>query len=161
MHVYRFTGHPFMFASCIDELRLCWQSVLVLLYDRCPTISFLMPTRWGVLLFLSLIVRTQATCSDTLLHQKPDHYKGKGSHTGKSFWDGTRTKQNAGNYWRAAGSCCPNPPEGGHTSFIHTYIHTYITYMLREPELIYWQGSLDGPHTAQVVINIPVDRHGQ
>jgi len=40
-----------------------------------------------------------------------DHYSGKGAHTGKSFWDGTLTKQNAANYWRAKGSCCPNPPE--------------------------------------------------
>lgn len=40
-----------------------------------------------------------------------DHYKGSGSHTGKSFWDGTTTKQNSANYWRAAGSCCPNPAE--------------------------------------------------
>ena len=116
MHAYRLRATHSCLQAVLANCILCWQSVLVLLYDRCPTISLLMPTRWGVLLFsLSLIVRTQATCSDTLLHQKPDHYKGKGAHTGKAFWDGTLTKQNAGNYWRAQGHCCPNPAEStGH-----------------------------------------------
>lgn len=39
-----------------------------------------------------------------------DHYKDSGKHTGGHFWDGERTGQDGSNYWRAAGSCCPNPP---------------------------------------------------
>ena len=39
-----------------------------------------------------------------------DHYSDKGQHTGGHFWDGERVKQDASNYWRAKGHCCPNPP---------------------------------------------------